>query len=146
VVGLTAATADADVGKPVKLSATANAVDLCADGDAIYGWIDSIETSTSNGRVVAAILEKGTCRVTTSGAVAIGDVVEAGANAAAGTAPTSWGVVSTKAVIADLIDAATGAQIATAVNALIADAAAGTQVWRAITGGTTGVDIVIAKD
>jgi len=145
VVGLTAATADADVGKPVKLSTTANCVELCADGDAIYGWIDSIESSTSNGRVVASILEDGCCRATTSGTVAVGDIVEAGANEAAGTLPTSWGVVSTKAAInADIATDASGAEIAAAVNALLADAlAGGSKRWIAVTGGLTGVDIVI---
>ena len=122
VVGLTYATADADIGKPVKLSTTANCVELCDDGDAIYGFIDSIEVSTSNGRVVASILEKGCCHVTASTLVAIDTIVEAGANAAAGTKPTSWGVVSTHTP------------------------AAGEKTWRALTSAADGEDFVIATD
>ena len=123
VVGLTYDTADADLGKPVKLSTTANAVELCADGDAIYGFIDSIEVSSSSGRVVASILESGCCRVTASGIVAIGAVVDAHTNAAAGTKPTSWGLVSAIAV-----------------------PAAGVKNWRALTSAADGEDFVIATD
>lgn len=93
------AVTDSDVGKPVKLSGAAE-VTLCADGDAIYGFIDSVERGTDGGLVVVTIAEKGTVRVTASGVIALGAVVEAGANAAAGTAPTAWGVVSTHIAVA----------------------------------------------
>lgn len=91
---------DSDVGKPVKLSAGDAQVTLCADGDVIYGFIDSIEQGTDGGLVVVTIVEQGTVRVTASGVIALGATVEAGANAAAGTAPTAWGVVSTHIAVA----------------------------------------------
>ncbi len=124
---------DADVGKPVKMSAGDGQVTVCSDGDAIYGFIDSVERGTDGGLVVVTILERGSCRVSASGTIALGDIVEAGANQAVGTKPTTWGVVSTKAdVAADLAVDANGTLIAASVNALLAEALVGDKKWIAL--------------
>lgn len=85
---------DADVNKPVKLSAT-DTVELCADGDNIYGFINSVEQYTADGKVVVGVQIDGRRKVTLDGAAAVGTVVEAAANTAAGTAlGANWGLVS----------------------------------------------------
>lgn len=92
---ITGAVTDDDMGKPVKISGTDN-VALCADGDGIYGFIDSVEVGPTGGKVVVGVVCAGRVRVILSGAVAIGAVVEAAANTAAGVAKAgSWGLVST---------------------------------------------------
>lgn len=113
------AVTDADVGKPVKLSAGDGQVTICSDGDAVYGFVDSIEQGTDGGLIVVTVVEAGTVRVTASGAIALGACVEAGANAALGTKPTSWGVVSTHT------------------------AAAGEKNWMALTAAADGDDLVV---
>ncbi len=110
---------DGDVGKPVKLTTTSGRVELCDDGDVIFGFINSVERGTDAGYVVVGVVTKGRVRCTTSGTVAVGALVEAAANTAAGTDIVKWGLVSTHA------------------------AAAGEKQWMAITGGTTGTDITI---
>jgi len=85
---------DGDVGKPVKLSAGDGQVTLSADGEEIYGFIDSVERGTDGGLVVVTLVEKGSVRATASGSVALGDILEAGANTAAGTDIVKWGIVS----------------------------------------------------
>ncbi len=138
---------DSDVGKPVKLSAGDGQVTLCSDGNAIYGWIDSIARGTDGGLVVVTLVEEGTVRATASGSVALGAAVEAGANEAAGTKPDSWGIVSTKtAVAADLADDASGALIAASVNALLAEAVAPKRVWRALIAASDGEDLIVKLD
>ena len=94
---ITDAVTDADVGKPVTISGVAT-VSLCADGDLIHGFVDSIEQGTDGGLIVVTVVEKGTVRATASGAVAVGDVVDAHTQTAAGTVPVAWGLVSTIAV------------------------------------------------
>ncbi len=85
---------DADVGKAVKMSAT-DTVTLCSDGDAIYGFINSVEVGTEAGLVVVGVCVKGRVRVTLDGTVAIGAMVEAGAQTAAGTAKVgNWANVA----------------------------------------------------
>ncbi len=108
---------DNDVGKPVKMSAT-DTVTLCADGDPIYGFVDSVEIGTEGGLVVVGVVTAGRVRVTLDGTVAIGALVEGAAAAAAGTAkPTNWANVSTHT------------------------AAAGEKNWMLISGaGTDGTD------
>lgn len=97
---ITGAITDNDIGKPVKISGTDN-VALCADGDAIYGFINSVEVGTTGGKVVVGVVVSGRVRVILSGAVALGALVEAAANTAAGTAKAgSWGLVSTHAAAA----------------------------------------------
>jgi hypothetical protein len=91
---------DNDVNKPVKIKST-DLLELCDDGDQIYGFIESVEVGTEDGKVVCGILIEGRTYVTLSGDSAIGTLVEAGANEAAGTALTgNWGVVSTHTLVA----------------------------------------------
>lgn len=98
-----AATTDADVGKPVKLSAT-DTVALCADGDDIYGFITSIEPATADGKKIVGVQISGRIWVELDGAAAVGTVVEAAANAAAGTANTSgYGIVSVHTMVSDTV-------------------------------------------
>lgn len=100
---ITGAITDADLNKPVKLSAT-DLVALCSDGDEIYGFINSVERGTQDGKVVVGVQVDGRTWVTLSGSSTIGAVVEAGANEAAGTAlGTNWGVVSTHTPTTDTI-------------------------------------------
>lgn len=129
---------DNDVGKAVKLSATSK-VELCADGDSIYGFINSVEVGTEGGLVVVGVLIAGRQRVTLDGDVAIYAIVESGAQEAAGTAKAgNWANVSTKtAVAADLAIDASGTLIAASVNALLADALVPKKAWTLIAGAAT---------
>lgn len=133
---------DNDVGKAVKLSAT-DTVTLCADGDPIYGFINSVEIGTEDGLVVVGVLIRGRQRVTLDGDVAIGSIVECGAQEAAGTAKAgNWANVSIKAAVAaDLAVDASGTLIAASVNALLADALVAKKAWVLVSGaGTDGTD------
>jgi len=126
---ITGAVTDADVNKPVKLSAT-DLVVLCSDGDPIYGFINSVERATADGKVVVGVQIGGRRKVTLSGSVAIGAIVEAAANTSVGVAlGQNWGIVSTKTAVASnvpvnnatsldtsLATDANGTAIATAVN------------------------------
>ena len=90
---------DNDVNKPVKLSAT-DTVALCDDGDQIYGFINSVERYTADGKVVVTVQIDGRKKVTLDAASAIGTVVEAATNPAAGVVlTTNWGLVSTHTVV-----------------------------------------------
>lgn len=84
---------DADVGKPVKLSVdTTDTYELCADGDGIDAFIVGIEPATADGLHLATLNGNkagARQRVEASGAMTVGDLVEAGAVAAAGTAETN---------------------------------------------------------
>jgi len=94
------AVTDNDVNKPVKLSAS-DTVDLCADGDQIYGFLDSVEVRTEDGKQVVGVQVRGRRWVTLSGASAVGTIVESHTNTAAGTAlATNWGLVSTHTLVA----------------------------------------------
>ena len=89
------AVTDNDINKPVKI-ASSDTVALCADGDQIYGFISSVERHTEDGVVVVGVQVSGRKWVTLSGASAVGTIVEAAANTAAGVAlATNWGLVST---------------------------------------------------
>lgn len=114
---------DNDLNKPVKISA-ADTVELCDDGDQIYGFINSVERHTADGKVVVGVLTKGRTWVTLSGASAVGTVVEAAANTAAGVAlGENWGIVSAHTIV-------------TATEKL----------WKVISGaGTDGTDALIEK-
>lgn len=141
------AVTDNDIGKPVKLSAS-DTVALCSDGDAIYGFINSVEVHTEDGSKVVGVQVRGRKWVLLSGSMAVGALAEAAANTAAGTANAGdFALVSTKAVVnADITDSATGAQIAAAVNALLADALLPKPGWRMIYGaGTTGTEALLEK-
>ncbi len=113
---------DADVGKPVGLDVSdVVSVELAADGDLVYGFVDSVEQGTDGGKTVVTVLEQGSCRVTASGTIAKGALVEAAANTAAGTASVAWGIVSSHT------------------------AAAGEKNWMALTAAADGEMLVIQK-
>jgi len=89
-----------DIGKPVKLSASGEMA-MCADGDQIFGFIASVEDQMADGKKLASILTSGRCFVILSGASAVGTLVEAHTNEAAGTAKAgNYGLVSTHTLIA----------------------------------------------
>lgn len=85
-----------DVGKAVKLSGAGTV--LCADGDEIYGFIESVNAGTSNGYSVGGVLcSSGNqvyatdAGVGTSSALTVGDLAVASTQAAFGTAAASTG-------------------------------------------------------
>ena len=81
---------DKDIGKPVKLSVdTTDTYELCSDGDGIDAFIVSIEPATADGLKFGTANNEGLIRCQASGAMTVGDLVEAGAVAAAGTAETN---------------------------------------------------------
>lgn len=123
---------DADVNKPVKLSAT-DLVELCADGDQIYGFINSVEVGTQDGKVVVGVQLDGRRWVTLSGDSAVGTVVEAGANTAAGVALVgNWGVVS-----AHTLDTTSAVTLAAGLF---------DKNWKVISGtGLDGADVLVEK-
>jgi len=123
------AVTDTEVGKPVKLSAGDGQVTLCSDGDEIYGFIDSIERGTDGGLVVVTLVERGSVRATASGTVALGDILEAGANAAIGTKTVKWGIVSVH--VPEITSVTTLRDTTFAKN------------WVALIAGSDGDDIVI---
>jgi hypothetical protein len=92
---ITGAITDNDIGKPVKISGTDN-VALCSATDTIYGFINSVEVGTTGGKIVVGVVVSGRVRVILTGVVAIGAVVEAAANTAAGVVKAgAWGLIQT---------------------------------------------------
>lgn len=91
---------DKDVGKPVKLSIdTTDTYELCSDGDGIDAFIVGLDPATSDGLIFGTLNNMGRVRVEASGAMTVGDYVESGVVAAAGTAETNaLPLVSTHAV------------------------------------------------
>lgn len=82
----------ADVGKAVKLSGVTTA--LCAYGDPIYGFIESVEVAGKNGYSVGGVLcDRGVEVYATDEAttLAVGDYVVSGTPAAFGTALSAKG-------------------------------------------------------
>lgn len=130
---------DNDIGKPVKLSA-ADTYNLCSDGDLIDGFLIAVEPYTADGWAIGSVQIGGRKRVELDVACAIGNLVEAGTMAAAGTAEANGlGVVSIKSdVAADLATDASGTLIAASVNAVLAAALLPPSRWRLISG--TGLD------
>jgi hypothetical protein len=126
---------DVDVGKPVRLTTTSpDTYQICADGEAIDAFIVGIEPATADGLHLATLNNRGYVRCEADGAMTIGGLVEAAANAAAGTA-NAGGLpyVSAKAVVgADLTTTASGTQISVAVNLLLAELALATPQWRVV--------------
>lgn len=140
-----AATTDNDIGKPVKVTAS-GFVTLCDDGDPIYGFIQSVESGTTDGYVKISVLCEGRCKVELDGASAVGTMVEAAENTAVSVAKADdYGLVATKAdVAADLAVDASGTLIAASVNAILADALLPHKKWMIISGaGTDGTTAVI---
>lgn len=96
---------DNDLLKPVKLSIdTTDTYELCADGDGIDAFITAIDPATADGLHFCTLSggrsgDRQRCEA--SGSMTVGDLVEAGAVAAAGTAETNaLPLVSTHAVSA----------------------------------------------
>lgn len=90
---------DLDVGKPVKVAA-GDEVALCADGDQIYGFIQSVEPATVDGKKLVTVQTEGRLYVILSGASALNTIVEAAANTAAGVAKAgAYGLVSTHTAV-----------------------------------------------
>ena len=90
---------DADIGKPVKISTTRDEIVLCADGNEIWGFIATVEPALVDGKKLVTVMTRGRMFVELDGAADnIGQMVEAAANAAAGTAntagATAYGYVS----------------------------------------------------
>ncbi len=81
-----------EVGKAVKLSG--DTVVLCADGDEIYGFVESVEAGTQRGYAIGGVLcDPGAEMLAEdeAGTLAIGDLVVCGTPAAIGTALPSSG-------------------------------------------------------
>jgi hypothetical protein len=100
---------DHDVGKPVKFGA--DTFVLCSDGDYIDGFVNSVEPFTVDGYSFGGVCRAGRFYgiVDTGDTLALGDIVVAGANAARGTANTSYPIV-TKASSKVYDDAGEGAK------------------------------------
>lgn len=95
---------DADVGKPVKLSAT-DTYALCADGDGIDGFLVSVEPFTQDGWAFGTVQIGGRKWCTADGIITFGYMVEAAAPAAARTAETAgYGKVSVSGEYAVAVD------------------------------------------
>jgi len=135
---------DADVGKPVRLTTTSpDTYQLAADGEGIDAFVVGIDPATSDGLHLCTLNCSGRVRCEADGALTIGGLVEAAANGAAGTANTNGlPLVSAKtAVAANLADAANGAAIAVAVNAVLAEALLPIINWRVVSGTTSDGDV-----
>ncbi len=81
-----------DIGKPVKLSGQTTA--LCASGDEIYGFIESVEVGTNNGYSFGGVLCDPGHEVIAKdevGNLAVGDLVVAGTAIAFGTQTPAGG-------------------------------------------------------
>ena len=125
-----------DVGKPVRLTTTSpDTYQICADGEAIDAFIVGIEPATADGLHLATLNNHGYVRCEADGALAIGGLVEAAANAAAGTANLGGlPYVSAKAVVAAAAPTtgATVAELAAAVNAALAEMLLPVPMWRVV--------------
>lgn len=133
---------DADKYKPVKLVADSR-FDLCAVGDPIEGFIQSIESATLDGYTIGSVQVEDRYQVTAdglqatpgTGAIAVGDFVVCSTPAAKGTAVPSTGPKVCKATW----------QPGTTAPAVLADVVSLQKVanygWRvvAITAGTGAV-------
>ena len=81
-----------DIGKPVKLAGESTG--LCASGDEIYGFVESVETATSNGYNYGGVVcDVGHEALATdeAGTLSVGDLVVAGTAVALGTANPATG-------------------------------------------------------
>jgi hypothetical protein len=81
-----------DIGKPVKLSG--DTCVLCADGDLPYGFIEAVNTGTSDGYSIGTVLcDPGheVLAVDEVGDLAVGDVVKAGTPTALATQTPTLG-------------------------------------------------------
>lgn len=125
---------DADIGKPLKLSA-AGTYTLCADGDNIDGWLVAIDPETVDGYAFGTVQIGGRVYAQLDGASTFGYVVEAAAPATVRTAePSGYGQVSSHAVIA--IGSPTSAQYKTYIES---------KKWRIVSGAVTDDAIVLLE-
>jgi len=115
---------DADIGKPVKLSA-ADTYSLCAAGDQIDGFLVGINPETQDGYTFGSVQIDGYVRVELSGAATVGSLVAAATPAAAGTAEAN-GLGKVQAHTLATADVASLAASIFAIN------------WRVVSG--TGLD------
>lgn len=126
---------DNDIGKPVKLGAATDEVDLCADGNEIWGFIATVEPQTVDGKKLVTVMTRGRIYVELDGAGSRGGMVEAAANAAAGTAnsagATTFGYVSAHTVATD-----------TVANAVASTFA---KNWKIISGAVTDESVVLIE-
>ena len=116
---------DTDVGKAVILNTALDSTyKLTSNGAAIDGFIVGLEAATADGEVLATIQISGRKRCEAEAAMNIGDLVESGVVAAAGTAETS-----------KLPQISTLTRDTTTAITLAADLHP--VVWRVISGNTT---------
>lgn len=95
---------DADIGKPVKLSA-AGKYAICADGDQIDGFIVGVSDYTVDGWSFGTVQVGGRVYASLDGAATFGYLVEAAAQASVRTAHSSgYGRVSENGLYAAGID------------------------------------------
>jgi len=126
---------DVDVRKPVRLSVDVpDTYQLAADGEAIDAFIVAIDPATSDGKALCTLNGSGRVRCKADGGLTIGALVEAAANAVAGTANAGGlPIVSAKAVVgANIANDASGTLIAAAVNAILAEAQLSVPIWRVV--------------
>jgi len=127
---ITDAVTDADVGKSVILDiAKDSTYKLCADGDGIDGFISAIDPATADGLKFATIQIGGRKRCEAEGTMTIGDLVEAGTVAAAGTAEANL----LPTISTHTIDTTTAITLAADLEQV---------TWRVISANTTDGDIV----
>ena len=92
---------DNDVLKPVTYPSTTDLVVLAANGEQIYGFITAVMPGLQDGKKIVSIQIDGRMKVILDGASAVGTIVEAAANEAAGVAKAgNYGLVSTHTLVA----------------------------------------------
>jgi len=76
---------DSDIGKAMKYSG--DTVVLCADGDEILGFVQSVEPGTKDGHSIGSIRKDGRAiALDEAGTLSVGDIVTAGTAGTLGTA------------------------------------------------------------
>lgn len=88
---------DIEIGKPVKLAGDSQ-YNLCAAGDQIEGFVNSVEGAPADDFSIGGIITEGRVRVTLdglqatpgTGTIAVGDYVVAGTAVAKGTALSGY--------------------------------------------------------
>ena len=83
----TSAVTDADIGKPMKLTAS-DTYDICSVDDNIDGFLAAIDSQTQGGHAFVSIMVKGLQSVQLAGGTAVGLFVQAAAPSTLNTAET----------------------------------------------------------
>ncbi len=133
---------DVDEGKFVKLVGESR-YNLCAVGDLIEGFINSVEPATADGYSIGGVVDKGYKEVTFdglqatpgTGVVAIGDCVVCGTPVAKGTALTAPAKVC-KATVQP------GVTVPADLTAAAAQIKASMYAWRVVSLGSAGTGAV----